>query len=111
MLDVSIQAQIINLCADLREQEETSFLFISHVLSVVENLCDRILIMYRGVVVEEGTKDHIFTDLRHPYTQTLLDAAPFPDPRRSPSQQSVGTVTKMCPTMWRQRTSTPRACV
>lgn len=81
-LDVSIQAQIINLFADLREQEETSFLFISHDLSVVEHLCDRILIMYRGVVVEEGTKDHIFTDPRHPYTQTLLDAVPIPDPRR-----------------------------
>lgn len=81
-LDVSIQAQVINLFSDLRELERTAFLFISHDLSVVEHLCDRIIIMYLGAVVESGSVDEIFSDPRHPYTKELLSAIPVMDPSR-----------------------------
>ncbi|NYI72586.1 peptide/nickel transport system ATP-binding protein [Naumannella cuiyingiana] len=81
-LDVSIQAQIINLFSDLREQRGTAFLFISHDLGVVDHLCTRVAIMYRGVIVESGTRDQLFDDPAHPYTRELLAAVPTPDPRR-----------------------------
>lgn len=80
-LDVSIQAQIINLFSDLKEIRRTAFLFISHDLSVVEHLCDRIVIMYLGVVVESGSREELFGNPLHPYTRELLDAIPVPDPR------------------------------
>ena len=84
-LDVSIQAQIINLFSDLQEIERTAFLFISHDLSVVEHLCERIVIMYLGAVVETGSRDEIFSHPIHPYTKELLAAVPVADPhlRRS----------------------------
>jgi peptide/nickel transport system ATP-binding protein len=81
-LDVSMQAQIINLFSDLREQRNTAFLFISHDLGVVWHLCDRVVILERGVVVESGTRSQIFDDAQHPYTRALLAAVPVPDPRR-----------------------------
>ncbi|MDN5720209.1 MULTISPECIES: ATP-binding cassette domain-containing protein [unclassified Corynebacterium] len=80
-LDVSVQAQIINLFSDLREQRETAFLFISHDLGVVWHLCDRVVVMERGRVVESGTRGQIFTDARHPYTRALIAAVPVSDPR------------------------------
>ncbi|KAB7790236.1 dipeptide ABC transporter ATP-binding protein [Bifidobacterium leontopitheci] len=80
-LDVSIQAQIINLFSDLQEIRKTAFLFISHDLSVVEHLCERIVIMYLGVVVETGSRDELFNNPLHPYTKELLDAIPVPNPR------------------------------
>lgn len=80
-LDVSIQAQIINLFSDLQEIRKTAFLFISHDLSVVEHLCDRIVIMYLGVVVETGTREELFNNPQHPYTKELLQAIPVPNPR------------------------------
>lgn len=86
-LDVSIQAQIINLFSDLQEIEKTAFLFISHDLSVVEHLCERIMIMYLGVVVETGTRDEIFNNPIHPYTQELLAAVPVADPHRRRSAE------------------------
>lgn len=79
-LDVSIQAQIINLFSDLKESEHTAFLFISHDLSVVEHLCDRIVIMYLGTVVETGSREELFNHPIHPYTQELLAAMPVADP-------------------------------
>lgn len=81
-LDVSIQAQIINLFSDLRDEQRTAFLFISHDLGIVEHLCSKVAIMYRGKIVEQGTRDQIFNDPRHPYTQELLAAVPIPDPHR-----------------------------
>ncbi|MGI6877161.1 ABC transporter ATP-binding protein [Microbacterium sp. gxy059] len=81
-LDVSIQAQIINLFSDLRDERRTAFLFISHDLGIVEHLCSRVAIMYRGRVVEQGTREQIFDAPLHPYTRELLDAVPIPDPRR-----------------------------
>lgn len=82
-LDVSIQAQIINLFSDLKEKQGTSFLFISHDLSVVEHLCERIAIMYLGVLVETAERDEFFSHPIHPYTKALLSAIPIPDPARN----------------------------
>ncbi|MDS0527954.1 ABC transporter ATP-binding protein [Clostridium sp. SHJSY1] len=79
-LDVSIQAQIINLFSDLQEQKGVSYLFISHDLSVVEHLCSRIAIMYLGTIVELATRDELFSNPFHPYTKALLSAIPVPDP-------------------------------
>ena len=79
-LDVSIQAQIINLFSDLQEQKQISYLFISHDLSVVEHLCSRIAIMYLGTIVELATRDELFNNPLHPYTKALLSAIPIPDP-------------------------------
>ncbi len=79
-LDVSIQAQIINLLMDLQARFKLTYLFISHDLSVVEHISDDVGVMYLGNIVEYGSKDAIFRDPKHPYTQALLSAAPIPDP-------------------------------
>ncbi|WP_374017770.1 dipeptide ABC transporter ATP-binding protein [Paenibacillus thiaminolyticus] len=81
-LDVSIQAQIINLLSDLQEQKDLTYLFISHDLSVVEHLCNRIGVMYLGSLVEMAPRDELFRRPLHPYTQALLSAIPIPDPTR-----------------------------
>lgn len=79
-LDVSIQAQIINLLQDLRRELGLSLLFIGHDLSVIEFLCDRVIVLYLGRVMEMGTAAELYSNPRHPYTRALLDAAPVPDP-------------------------------
>lgn len=79
-LDVSIQAQIINLIQDLRQALGLSLLFIGHDLSVIEFLCDRVVVMYLGKVMETATAADLYTRPRHPYTRALLDAAPVPSP-------------------------------
>lgn len=76
-LDVSIQAQILNLIDDLKHQHKLSFIFISHNLGVVEHICDRVAVMYLGHIVEAGTTEQIFSHPAHPYTQALLDAIPL----------------------------------
>lgn len=73
-LDVSVQAQILALLRDLRRDRGLSLIFISHDLAVIENLCDRVMVMYKGEVVEEGAADRIFANPRHPHTQALKDA-------------------------------------
>lgn len=75
-LDVSIQAQIINLLKDLKQEFNLTFLFISHDLSVIRYLADRVAIMYLGEIVEIGTSSEIFKNPKHPYTKALLSAAP-----------------------------------
>lgn len=81
-LDVSIQAQIVNLLKDLQEEFSLSFLFIAHDLSIVKYLSDRIAVMYLGRIVEMGTTEELFANPSHPYTQALLSAIPVPDPKR-----------------------------
>jgi len=81
-LDVSIQAQIINLLQDLRRQLGLTMLFIAHDLRVVEHISDRVAIMYLGRIVELGARDQIFGNPHHPYTRALLSAVPIPDPHR-----------------------------
>jgi oligopeptide transport system ATP-binding protein len=79
-LDVSIQAQIINLLEDLRDKFNLTYLFIAHDLSVVRHLCQRVAVMYLGRVVELADCDELFDNPLHPYTQALLAAVPVPDP-------------------------------
>jgi len=79
-LDVSIQAQIINLFSELQEQQDLTYLFISHDLSVVEHLCSTIGVLYLGSMLELASKDELFDYPLHPYTQALLSAIPVPDP-------------------------------
>lgn len=76
-LDVSVRAQILNLLDDLQDELKLTYMFVSHDLSVIEHICDRVAIMYLGKVVEIGTKDDIFKNPQHPYTQALLSAIPM----------------------------------
>jgi peptide/nickel transport system ATP-binding protein len=80
-LDVSIQAQVVNLLCDLRDQFSLTMLFISHDLDVVEYLCDRVVVLYLGQVMEVASTEDLFERPLHPYTQALLAASPTPDPR------------------------------
>jgi oligopeptide/dipeptide ABC transporter ATP-binding protein len=91
-LDVSIQAQIINLLAELQRELGLTIVFIAHDLSVVRHVCDRIAVMYLGKIVELADADQLFDHPRHPYTGALLSAVPVPDPRmaREKNRQVLG---------------------
>jgi len=82
-LDVSIKAEILSLINDLQEEYGLSLLFISHDMSVIRKVCDRVAVMYLGEIVELGATEDIFADPKHPYTEALLSSIPTPDPRTS----------------------------
>lgn len=79
-LDVSIQAQILNLLKDLQRDLKLSYLFISHDMAVIQHMCDRIAVMYKGRIVEAGPKSKVINHPEHPYTQSLLSAVPIARP-------------------------------
>ncbi len=81
-LDVSIQSQILNLLADLRDEFKLSYLFISHDMAVIQHICDRVAVMFQGKIVEHGTREEVIENPQHKYTQALLSAVPIADPTR-----------------------------
>jgi peptide/nickel transport system ATP-binding protein len=89
-LDVSVQARVLDLLQELQHELGVAYLFISHDMAVVEQISHRVAVMYRGEIVELGTRRQVFEDARHPYTRRLLDAVPIADPAQRRDRRSDG---------------------
>jgi len=87
-LDVSVQAQVLNLMLDLQQEFGITYLLISHDLAVVNHLCDEVVVLYQGRIVERGTPQELFHHAQHPYTRALLNAVPRIEPGRARARRA-----------------------
>ncbi len=109
-LDVSVQSQVLELLEELQQETGVAYLFISHDMAVVENVVDRVAVMYLGQIVEIGTRDQVFGDPQHSYTKRLLDAVPIPDPSRKGRPRSQRSMDVPSP-IWPIGETPTRVCL